>query len=148
MSCDRIDPLLTPFVDGELGRHEGLAVRAHVATCAGCARRLETVRAVRSAVRAIRPERSDEGLEDLRRCLRGARRPAAARRRLWTGVAAGLALLVAGSVWVSRGGREAVPTVTVPAPPPAASEADAASPCSRPAECGPDGREVWPALSI
>lgn len=154
---DPFEPLLSPFLDGELEAEEELAVRAHLAGCGRCADRLDTLRALRSAVAATRPGPSDAGLDALRRRLHGLEspaRPAARRAGLWAGLAAGLALLAAGSVWVTAPWRAPAPAADEAAAPmsaapaPGASVADAGTPCARPEECGPGAREVWPALSI
>ena len=35
-SCSRVEPLLSPYADGELADDEAALVREHVATCEGC----------------------------------------------------------------------------------------------------------------
>ena len=161
MSCDRVIPLLSPFLDGELDARGESAVRDHLARCDRCAGRLEALAAMRSAVRSTRPEPSDQGLEALRRRLLRdlgrAPEPVARRRGLWAGLAAGLALLAAGSVWLSVDRLGPEPTSrTAPAPlslspdaaMPEAFLADPTTPCGRPEECGQGAREIWPALPI
>lgn len=54
-SCSAIDPLVTPFVDGELAVDERLAVEAHLRVCAPCHSRVEAERAVRALVVARKP---------------------------------------------------------------------------------------------
>ncbi|MGD2115157.1 MAG: zf-HC2 domain-containing protein [Acidobacteriota bacterium] len=128
MDCRRIEPRLTPFLDGELGPAEELAVRTHLGACSRCAARLETLRATREAVADLRPEPSDEGWTALERRLGALRAPSApgsapaedtapstdpapgrrspaARRRRW-GLAAALflaALLAATASWIVDG---------------------------------------------
>jgi len=161
MSCDRVTPLLSPFLDGELDARDEAAVRNHLAGCDRCAGRLEALGAMRSAVRSTRPEPSERGLEALRRRLLrdlgGKPAPVAHRRGLWAGLAAGLALLAAGSVWLSLDRLGPEPTAaTAPAPGslspdaqmPEAYLADPVTPCGRSEECGQGAREVWPALPI
>ena len=121
MSCDRVIPLLSPFLDGELDARGESAVRDHLARCDRCSSRLEALAGMRSAVRSTRPEPSDQGLEALRRRLLRdlgrAPEPVARRRGLWAGLAAGLALLAAGSVWLSVDRLGPEPTSeTAPAP--------------------------------
>lgn len=158
MSCETVVPLLSPFLDGELDPREEDSVRAHLAGCGRCAGRLESLRAVRSAVRATRPERSGDGLDSLRARLRQAPPvPDRRSRGLWTGLAAGLALLAAGSIWVSRGWQRpdhGPSRETTPAPAAVAGsvreipDAGSSTPCAEARECGEDAREIWPALDI
>lgn len=149
MSCDRIASLLSAFADGELAAADEHEVRAHVAACPRCAARLETVRALRAAVRSVRPERSDDGLAAFRRRLRST--PAPSRRRsAWAGIAAGLALFAAGSVWVARQpfGNLSQPAPEALEPVAEAALAASSSPCAQAVDCGEGAREVWPALDI
>lgn len=54
--CSRIDPLVTPFVDGELSSSDRDIVTAHLATCAACQARVASERGARSLIRARREE--------------------------------------------------------------------------------------------
>jgi len=161
MSCDDLNSLLGPFLDGELSTRDEAAVRAHVASCDRCAGRLEALRALQGAVRSTRPAPSDDGLESLRRRIvaEGPRepRPIPGQLALWAGLAAAIVLVVALSIWLSGGWHHSDPrppaTVSAPShfPGESMSEADLDdpdSPCERAEECGRGAREIWPALSI
>ena len=54
--CSRIDPLVTPFVDGELPPDDQQAVAQHVAACPPCRARVAAERAIRSLLQARRPD--------------------------------------------------------------------------------------------
>jgi anti-sigma factor RsiW len=54
-NCHSIDPLLTPFVDGELPDADRLDVEDHLRVCAPCHSRVLAERAVHDLVRARRP---------------------------------------------------------------------------------------------
>jgi anti-sigma factor RsiW len=51
-SCREIDPLVTPYVDGETSAAEQAAVNAHLAACPPCRRRAEAEAHAREALRA------------------------------------------------------------------------------------------------
>src|SRR6185503_17434907 len=53
--CPSIDPLLTPYVDGELPGVEREAVAQHLRVCPPCRARVVVEQAVRDLVRARRP---------------------------------------------------------------------------------------------
>jgi anti-sigma factor RsiW len=50
MNCDDCELLLHPLIDGELDAVHARDVEAHAATCAGCAEKLKTLRAMREAM--------------------------------------------------------------------------------------------------
>lgn len=52
MTCDRCRPVLEAYVDGELDVRAALEVETHLATCAACAARHATLRALSQSVRA------------------------------------------------------------------------------------------------
>jgi len=52
MNCAECEVLLHALIDGELDAGHARDVEAHVATCAGCAEKLDAVRAVRDALAA------------------------------------------------------------------------------------------------
>jgi anti-sigma factor RsiW len=54
--CARIDPLLTPYVDGELAASDKETVDSHVRACAGCRARVDAEQAVHRLMRARRPD--------------------------------------------------------------------------------------------
>jgi anti-sigma factor RsiW len=54
--CSRIDPLVTPFVDGELPPGEQLTVIQHIEACPPCRARVAAERAIRSLMTRCRPE--------------------------------------------------------------------------------------------
>ena len=50
MNCTECELLLHPLIDGELDAVHARDVEAHVTTCAGCAEKLKTLRAMREAM--------------------------------------------------------------------------------------------------
>jgi len=50
MNCTECELLLHPLIDGELDAVHAREVEAHVTTCAGCAEKLKTLRAMREAM--------------------------------------------------------------------------------------------------
>lgn len=54
--CSRIDPIVTPFVDGELSTQERDAVAAHLAACAACSARVAAEQRARDLIRARRAD--------------------------------------------------------------------------------------------
>jgi anti-sigma factor RsiW len=50
MNCTDCELLLHPLIDGELDAVHAREVEAHVTTCAGCAEKLKTLRAMRAAM--------------------------------------------------------------------------------------------------
>lgn len=94
--CSGIDPLVTPFVDGELSSHERASVAAHLAACPTCDARVRAEQSIRGLLSARRRELGrDCASADLHsRCgALQARRPAAleghpsAVGRLWRAAA-------------------------------------------------------------
>jgi anti-sigma factor RsiW len=55
-SCDALDPLVTPYVDGELPDEDRRAVEAHLRACAPCHSRVTAERAVHELIRHRQPE--------------------------------------------------------------------------------------------
>src|SRR5258708_31530736 len=51
MPCDRIDPLVTPFVDGELPDPDRRAVEEHLRACPPCHSRVVAEREVHALIR-------------------------------------------------------------------------------------------------
>src|ERR1700730_11425152 len=68
-NCWSIDPLVTPYVDGELPAADRQAVEKHMSGCTPCRARIATEQAVRDLVGASRTEPT------------GARAPAVLRAR-------------------------------------------------------------------
>ena len=56
--CSHIDPLVTPFVDGELPQDQQETLAQHIAACPACRARVAAERAVRSLVRTCRADLS------------------------------------------------------------------------------------------
>src|SRR5205085_10269596 len=56
--CARIDPLVTPFVDGELPQDEQQTVTQHITACPACRGKVMAERAIRSVMRTRRSELS------------------------------------------------------------------------------------------
>ena len=54
-SCQPIDPLVTPYIDGELDAAERILVEEHLRRCAPCHARVAAERAARGVVHARRP---------------------------------------------------------------------------------------------
>ena len=55
MPCDRIDPLVTPFIDGQLPEPESRAVEEHLRVCPPCHSRVAAEREVHALIRARVP---------------------------------------------------------------------------------------------
>jgi anti-sigma factor RsiW len=53
MNCAECEILLHPLIDGELDAFHARDVEAHVATCAGCAEKLKSFRAMREAMAGV-----------------------------------------------------------------------------------------------
>jgi anti-sigma factor RsiW len=53
--CSSIDPLITPYVDGDIGAADRRVVDAHVRVCAPCHSRVTAEQAVRDLLHARRP---------------------------------------------------------------------------------------------
>src|SRR5258706_11816222 len=53
--CESIDPLVTPYVDGELRAEERTLVDDHLHRCPPCHSRVAVEYAVRDMMRAVRP---------------------------------------------------------------------------------------------
>jgi anti-sigma factor RsiW len=56
--CSRIDPLVTPFVDGELPQDEQQTLTQHITACPACRGKVMAERAIRSVMQARRAELS------------------------------------------------------------------------------------------
>jgi anti-sigma factor RsiW len=60
--CDRVEPLLSAHVDGELDAVTERNVASHLATCPACAAEAEATAAVRSLLRSMPVRRLPEGV--------------------------------------------------------------------------------------
>jgi anti-sigma factor RsiW len=109
--CASFDPLITPYVDGELSSPELQAFDAHVAACPPCRARVAAERAVRETVRRQQPQLQIPAPDALRtRCaaLAGARRAtpvaprATWRARLAPLAMAALLVLIVGGAFLYR----------------------------------------------
>jgi anti-sigma factor RsiW len=105
-NCWSIDPLVTPYVDGELPSADRQTVEQHMRGCTPCRARIATEQAVRDLVGASRPELTGAGAPPgLRaRCMAtGVPRVPASRPRTWRprlaplALAATLAIVVGGA---------------------------------------------------
>src|SRR5471030_1604520 len=55
MACERIDSLVTPFIDGELPEADRCAVEDHLRACPPCHSRVVAEREVQALIRASGP---------------------------------------------------------------------------------------------
>jgi anti-sigma factor RsiW len=112
-SCTSIEPLITPFVDGQLAALDAQAVQTHIGLCAICRSRVVAERSVSELLRARRHDLCAEHASSALRarcklqCDRAGAIPFAARRRMtwWRSgrlspltMAAGFILVVASAV--------------------------------------------------
>src|SRR5437763_1849765 len=104
--CRSIDPLITPYVDGDIDPPERIRVDTHVRACPPCHSRVTAERAVRELMRARRGEiaasRAPDSLRTRCTALRGAVPAGATRWRARVrplAIAAGV-ILAAGGVFV------------------------------------------------
>jgi len=115
--CSVIDPLVTPYVDGELQAADRQVLEQHLQACPPCYQRVRAERAMRELLQARRPSLCNSGAPPVLRaaCTRlaaGAGAPGSrtdARPTLWSGrfasarrleplaIAAALVLLVGGA---------------------------------------------------
>ena len=51
MTCQELDPLIYPYLDGELDEAERGALESHAASCAGCRARLSREAAFQGVLR-------------------------------------------------------------------------------------------------
>jgi anti-sigma factor RsiW len=80
-NCWSIDPLITPYVDGELAPADRETVEGHMRACTPCRARIATEQAARDLVRASRPALTAAAASpDLRaRCAAAGRAPGVPR---------------------------------------------------------------------
>lgn len=89
MTCEKLDPFVTPYIDGELGAVDRVAVEAHLRACPPCYSRVSAERIVREALRGHRA------------ALKKERAPADLRARC---------ALAAGAAWAHPAPSEAPPS--------------------------------------
>lgn len=142
MDCSGTEDLLALFVGGDLDESETLAVSAHLAACATCA---ESATRLRESIELIRretePEVDGAFYESIRRdVLATLAAPAPSERRWSIGVAASVALVALGLLFVvlamraqpasdrDETARDDRPPSVEPPSPPREPETDAPSP--------------------
>ena len=108
-SCPAVDPLVTPYIDGELPPADAVAVDEHAAVCPPCRARIAVERAARDLLRMRQVELQSPAPADLReRCARvgahagppnvpAARRIPLSKRLAPLALAATLVLIVGGA---------------------------------------------------
>jgi anti-sigma factor RsiW len=117
-SCSSLDPLVTPYIDGELAAADRDAVNEHASLCPPCRARIERERAVRDAMHALQTQLQIAAPPALRsRCerlaawsapaeaapaLRPPPPPATWRSRLAPLAVAATLILIVGSAFVLR----------------------------------------------
>ena len=121
--CSNVEPLFTPYVDGEATDADRSAVDAHVRACPPCRERLDAERAARAAIVTHRDTLRCHASSDLKKRCQATRavsvppsRPAASgrstlRRVAWVPLSLAATLLLAvGGVFLYglRGGSEAL----------------------------------------
>jgi anti-sigma factor RsiW len=99
-NCEAIDPLVTPYVDGQLESAEREAVDQHLRACPPCHSRVAAEHAVRELIvarkRALTACCAPDALH--RRCIQAARSDAAARGRTTATARVGTSAAGAGAV--------------------------------------------------
>jgi mycothiol system anti-sigma-R factor len=102
MTCQELDRLLYPYLDGEFQPEERLDVEAHLGACADCSRRAEEERRFRSAVRhSVQASRAPASLrEGIQLGLR--RQQRRAQHLQWLRMsAAALVVVAVGGGWIA-----------------------------------------------
>lgn len=111
LSCESAGARLEPFIDGELGIAEQVALESHLRWCAVCTRRLDDMLAIGACVRVRQSLAQDAGLDEALATMRSSvlervraeqaqampariRRLFADRRLLWPAVGASMAVVV------------------------------------------------------
>lgn len=107
MTCQELDRLLYPYLDGEFQPEERLDVETHLETCAACARRVEEEREIQQALRraarhSVQSSRAPASLRDgIQLGLRRQQRRAYQLQWLRMGAAA-LVVAAVGGGWIAR----------------------------------------------
>ena len=106
MTCQELDRLLYPYLDGEFQPEERLDVEIHLKTCAACARRVEEEREIQQALRraarhSVQSSRAPASLRDgIQLGLRREQRRAHQLQWLRMGAAA-LVVVAVGGGWIA-----------------------------------------------
>jgi anti-sigma factor RsiW len=99
--CSRIDPLVTPFIDGELPGDERDAVQRHLQACPPCHARVAAEQAVHGLITARKPalqlERASDALRT--RCQAAARESAAPQSMRDAGASKGSPVVARSRRW-------------------------------------------------
>ncbi len=82
-NCHDIDPLVTPFIDGEAAPADRASVAAHLETCAGCRERVQAEEAARGVLRSRAAALVGKAPDGLRARCAAATGPAAFRPATW-----------------------------------------------------------------
>lgn len=115
LSCDDIEPLLSPCVDGELLEDDSASVKGHVARCDKCRGRLLELQALKASLASARPFDLPADLEErLHADLHRAARPA---RTMRAGLVVAGVAAIAGVVALGMNERGVAPTHAALAPP-------------------------------
>lgn len=99
MECSELEPVVVPFVDGEIGGSDRARIDEHLRACPPCRSRVEAERAARDAVSAARPQLRESAPPALRARCQGL---CVAKRQLarWVPLTlAAAASLLAGVLW-------------------------------------------------
>ena len=114
--CSDIDPLMTPYVDGEVAPGDRLRVAGHIDDCPSCHRHAAAEQAARSVVRAHAESLVEAAPAQLRgRCAAAGRSRAAAFRGLPRLSRAGWPLALAATLLLAVGAALVYGTVVNPA---------------------------------
>jgi mycothiol system anti-sigma-R factor len=107
MTCQELDRLLYPYLDGEFQPEERVDLETHLAGCANCTRRVEQERQIQQALRraarhSVQSSRAPDSLRaGIQLGLRQQQRRAFHAQMLKFGAAAALAVVVVGGAWIS-----------------------------------------------
>lgn len=113
--CSDIEPLKTPYVDGEVPPADRLRVAGHIEDCPSCHRQVDAERAARTVVRAHAGTMVEHAPAHLRgRCAAAARSRTAAGRGLPLLSRAGWPMALAASVLLAFGAALAYGTLINP----------------------------------
>jgi anti-sigma factor RsiW len=100
MRCSDLEPLVVPFVDGEVAGPDRAHVEAHLSACPPCRERIEAERSARDAIRAERNLLREQAPPALRSRCSALCTHAPSRRWLPVSLAAAAGLLAA-LMWVA-----------------------------------------------